>query len=67
MRALGQCAEEVGDVLQFEGDVFGVEQLLRVGTDVEQGRDGSAVHPGGGVVVLGHDIDVAEAEGPAGP
>jgi hypothetical protein len=66
MRALGQCAEEVGDVLELEGDVLGVEQLVCVGADVEERGDGRAVQPGGGFVI-GHDVDVAEAEGPSGP
>ena len=60
---LGQCPEHVGDVVELERDVLGVEQSLGVGRHVEQRGDGRPFDPRG-VLPVGFrdDVDVGESE-----
>jgi len=62
--ARGQGAEDVGDVVQLEGDVLGIEQSLGVGRDVEQRGDGGPFDSRGifALVDLLDDVDVGEPD-----
>jgi hypothetical protein len=64
LSVLGQGAEHVGDVVELERDVLGVEQPLGVGRHVEQRGDGSPFDPRGVLAVGGlrDDVDIGETE-----
>jgi hypothetical protein len=60
----GQRAEHVGDVVQLERNVLGIEQPLGVGRHVEQGGDRRPFDPRCvlPLVDLGDDVDIGEPE-----
>ena len=61
---LGQGAEHVGDVVELERDVLGVEQSLGVGRHHEQRGDGGPFDSRGVLAIVGlrDDVDVGETE-----
>jgi hypothetical protein len=61
---LGQGAEHVGDMVELQRDVLGIEQSLGVGRHVEQRGDGGSFNSCGvlAVVDLRDDVDVGETK-----